>query len=375
MRIGLVLDESFDNPDGVQQYMRQVGQWLTVQGHEVHYLVGQTKRSDIKNIHSMSRNVRVKFNGNWLSIPLPVSRKKLAATLDELKLDVLHIQTPYSPFMAGRLMQLAGDSTAVVGTFHILPYSWLANVGSVALRLLNARSARRFDAMMAVSEPAREFAHLRYGFDCQVVPNTFDDHLFAAAKAAGGTHKNIVFLGRLVKRKGALYLLQAISHLRREHRFPADWRVIIGGKGGLVNDIEQYIDAHELADIVTLSGFISEADKPNFLAQADIAVFPSTGGESFGISLLEAMAASRGVVLAGDNPGYRSVMTGLEEQLIHPSDAAAFADTLAYWMQQQDRRDVQATAQRTYVKRFDESVVGPAIEAVYTNALQIRRAS
>ena len=375
MRIGLVLDESFDHPDGVQQYMRQVGQWLSSQGHDVFYLVGETKRTDIPGIHSLSRNVRVKFNGNWLSMPMPVSRKKLRATLDELKLDVLHIQTPYSPFMAGRLMQLATNDMAVVGTFHILPYSWLANVGSIGLQLVNARSARRFDAVMAVSEPAKDFARLRYKFDCQVVPNTFDDRVFAAAVSKAGKTKNIVFLGRLVQRKGALYLLRAIAHLRHEHRLPSDWRVIVGGKGGLHAELEAYINTHGLGDVVTLSGFVSEGDKPNFLAQADIAVFPSTGGESFGISLLEAMAASRGVVIAGDNPGYRSVMAGFEAQLIEPQDITAFADTLAYWMQNDTMRMTQAAAQHAYVKKFDENVVGPAIEAVYTKALQTRRSS
>ena len=103
MRIGLVLDESFDHPDGVQQYMRQVGQWLSSQGHDVFYLVGETKRTDIPGIHSLSRNVRVKFNGNWLSMPLPVSRKKLRATLDELKLDVLHILVMVFEFGRDRL--------------------------------------------------------------------------------------------------------------------------------------------------------------------------------------------------------------------------------------------------------------------------------
>ncbi len=228
MRIGLVLDASFDNPDGVQQYVYEVGRWLTAQGYGVYYIVGETKRKDVQGIYSLSRNMKVKFNGNWLSMPLPASRRKLRKVLNELQLDVLHVQTPYSPFMAGRLIKLAPPTTAVIGTFHILPFSWLADVGSIGLKLLNARSARRFDAMMAVSEPAKQFAQKRYGFEPVVVPNMFDDARFANVSSRKTEKKNIVFLGRLVKRKGLLKLktsaivsLKVVKSLKKKmsHRY------------------------------------------------------------------------------------------------------------------------------------------------------------
>ena len=117
MKIGLVLDDTLDTPDGVQQYVLQVGAWLTDQGHEVHYLVGQTARTDIPNLHSLSRNLKVRFNGNRMSMPLPASRRKLRAFLQEMQFDVLHVQVPYSPFMAGRLLSVAPASTRT-------PCSW-----------------------------------------------------------------------------------------------------------------------------------------------------------------------------------------------------------------------------------------------------------
>src|ERR1700760_451276 len=104
MKIGLVLDDTLDTPDGVQQYVIQVGTWLTAQGHEVHYLVGATERTDIPHIHSLSRNLKVKFNGNRMSMPLPTSKRTLKRFLHEQQFDVLHVQVPYSPFMAGRLL-------------------------------------------------------------------------------------------------------------------------------------------------------------------------------------------------------------------------------------------------------------------------------
>src|SRR5579875_4032120 len=100
MKIGMVLDDTLDTPDGVQQYVLQVGRWLSAQGHDVHYLVGATTRTDIPNIHSLSRNKQVRFNGNRMSMPLPASRKKLKQFLRTEQFDVLHVQVPYSPFMA-----------------------------------------------------------------------------------------------------------------------------------------------------------------------------------------------------------------------------------------------------------------------------------
>src|SRR4051812_47082988 len=91
-KIGFVLDDGLDKPDGVQQYILTLGAWLSEQGHEVHYLVGQTNRTDIKNVHSLSKNIRVQFNGNRMSIPLPTSSRKLRSFLRAEHFDILHIQ-------------------------------------------------------------------------------------------------------------------------------------------------------------------------------------------------------------------------------------------------------------------------------------------
>src|ERR1039458_1701699 len=96
LKVALVLDDGLDKPDGVQQYVLSVGRWLSAQCHEVHYLVGQTARTDVTNTHSLSRNIRVSSNGNRLTIPLPTSRKKLGKLLEDEQFDVLHVQTPYT---------------------------------------------------------------------------------------------------------------------------------------------------------------------------------------------------------------------------------------------------------------------------------------
>ncbi|MEO6761255.1 MAG: glycosyltransferase family 4 protein [Candidatus Saccharimonadales bacterium] len=372
LKIGLVLDDTLDTPDGVQQYVLQVGRWLTEQGHEVHYLVGATTRTDLDGLHSLSRNVSVRFNGNRMSIPLPASRRKLKEFLANNQFDIIHVQVPYSPFLAGRLLNLLPKTTAVIGTFHILPYSSLVRRANRALGVINRLSSRRFDRMLAVSEPAKEFAEKIYGYtNIIVVPNPIRLSQFEDIKS-DDPELNITFLGRLVERKGALQLLKAINYLRINELFKGDFAVHIGGKGQLLPNLEQYVKTNRLTDIVQFHGFISEDDKADYLAAADIVAYPSMGGESFGIVLLEAMAATRGVVLAGNNPGYSSVMQPFKSQLFDPLDVPALAHLIAKYLANQPGRHKLSEVQHDYVKSFDINKVGNQLESIYNQALQIR---
>lgn len=374
LTVGLVFDDSLDRPDGVQQYVQRVAEWLTAQGHEVHFLVGETMRTDLANVHSLASNVRVKFNGNTMSMPLPTPKNQLKKVLAEHDFDVLHVQMPYSPFMAGRLIKLANPQTAIVGSFHILPYSRPVMFANRLLAVVNRHSSERLGTVMAVSPPAQAFAQKLYGYAGEVVPNPIRVADFTVSSVqTKRSVPRIVFLGRLVERKGARYLLEAVAYMRSHDLYKGKFEVIVGGKGELLEPLQRYVREAGLKDVVSFAGFIPETDKAALLSTADIAVFPSTSGESFGISLLEALAASRGVVLAGDNPGYRSVMHGFPEQLFDPRSTPAFAALLAEWLHDNEKRRIVSKKQQAYVRQFDIAVVGAAVEKVYREALQLQR--
>lgn len=375
MRIGLLLDDTLDSTDGVQQYVLLLGRWLSSRGHEVHYLVGQTTRTQPATIHSLSKNVRVSFNGNTMSVPLPANTRLLQSLAADLSLDVLHVQVPYSPLLAGRLIRMMPSTTAVVGTFHILAYSQVSTWANRVLRIINRTTGRRFDAMMATSEPAQQFARHIYGYDARVVSNPVDiSHFCGVSNNTAGTH--IVFLGRLVERKGALQLLKAIAYMRQHSLYNDMFTVTVAGKGPQLEALQAFAQHHDLHNYVSFAGFIAEADKAMLLAGADIAVFPSVSGESFGISVVEALAAARGVVLAGDNPGYKSVMSGLaqyEDQLFDPNNTAAFAQKIVYWLSRPSARRAAAIRQQGYALTFDINRIGELVEATYHQALRRRR--
>lgn len=113
-RIAFVFDDTLDVLDGVQQHIVTLGKELARRGHDVHYLVGQTEHSPVPNTHAMSRNVMVRANGNRMRIPLPASRRLIARTLAEGGFDILHVQAPYSPFMAGRVLEAASPDTGTI---------------------------------------------------------------------------------------------------------------------------------------------------------------------------------------------------------------------------------------------------------------------
>lgn len=388
LRIGLVIDDSLDRPDGVQQYVLTLGAWLADQGHHVCYLAPSTTRTDLDPLAVLGRSVQVRFNGNRLCTPLPARPSRLREVLAEHRLDVLNVTMPYSPFMSGRLVARASSSTAVVGTFLILPAGAWVERAARGLGLLQHRRLRRFDRVFSVSPPARDFARRAFGLASDVVPIPVDIGAFtpreddaadpgssggAAGTAGTAGTVHIVFLGRLVERKGPAELLSALAELRSRGT-STPFRVTLAGKGPLAESLRAQAEDLGLTDLVEFSGYVAEEDKTALLASGDLVVLPSTGGESFGISVVEALAAARGAVLVGDNPGYATVMGDLRDQLVDPTDTVGFAATLARFVDDAGARAHAATRQRALAWEYDVDTVGPRIVAAYRDALRARRA-
>ena len=363
-----MLDDSIDRPDGVQQYVRSLESYLTRVGHEVHIICSVSESTDPR-VHSLARNAAVSFNGNALKTPLPAPRAAIRALLEQEMFDVIHVQTPHSPFFAGRVVEearkLQARSVRIAGTFLILPDSKVSALATRGLGVLLRRNVRKFDAFASLTEPAAVFARESLGIESVVIPAGVDIAAFQAAvhtpRPSRGPEDKLVlaFLGRLVDRKGVLELLTALSLLSAEVLARLDVR--IGGRGPLLADAEALVAKQGLGDVVTFAGFVAEEDKPQFFADADIAVFPATGGESFGIVLIEAMASGAGVVLAGANPGYLAVIGPRPEVSVDASDAAAFAAALDVLIADPALRAELHAEQQEHVNQFDLDVVGERI--------------
>ncbi len=366
MKIGYVLDDTLDKPDGVQQYVTVVGEYMRSLGHEVHYLVPETKRSDLGNIHSMGKFLSLRFNANTVRTPLPYSSRKIKQKLAELNLEILHVQLPFSPFFGQRI--ISNFNGPIVGTWHTFPADLVHNLSNRLLYWMIRPGLKKFSYTVAVSPATAEFVNSAYRTSADVVPNAVDIDRFS--KAPASQTRSIVFLGRFVERKGPMLLVNAVSRLVRDGYKFNPKSIVMGGGGPDLEDCRRLSSELGVDGLIDFSGFVDEKDKPKLLASAKVAVFPSTGGEAFGISVVEAMASGQSIVLGGNNPGYASILSDRPELLFNPKNTRQFADKLRYYLDldTKSRRALQLWL-KTRAHDFDKTIVGKRLEEIYSTAL------
>lgn len=374
LSVAFLFDDTLDSSDGVAQYVKTVGSWLSQQGHTVSYMVGQTQSSSWRGgkIYPLSKNLRISWAGNKLSIPLYPRFDSINSVLSSNDFDVVHAQLPFSPLMAKQVIDRLHSSTALVGTFHVFPANKLSEVGSLFLKILYGKSLNRFDRQLSVSSAARKYAKESFSIESEVVPNAVDISKFKPAKTSNykDKPKKIVFLGRLVARKGCIYLLKAFESVRKQN---PSVELIIAGDGPEGPRLKKYVKDKVLGDSVKFIGYVEENDKPALLADASIACYPSLYGESFGIVLIEAMAAGAGVVIGGNNPGYKSTLGEGAYLTFDPKDTGKFSTILNILLNNAELSKSLHRAQQDEVKKFDVNIVGPQVATAYIQAIDKRK--
>lgn len=372
LKIGLVFDDSLDRFDGVQQYILNLANYYSSLGHQVYFLVGET-HSDDARIMSLSRNLTISFNGNRLSIPRRLAFKKAQQLLANLRLDILHVQMPYSPLLAGQLIK-ARTTERLVGSFLIYPYNKFSYYANQVLASYLKPQIKQFETIITVSEPAENFARQLYGstINYRRIGLGFDYRHYATAQPeAKKVNFRLIFLGRLVKRKGAITLLKALRVVANSLS-DQDFELQIAGAGPLKAQLEKFVQVNHLDRLVKFRGYLSESAKAQFLASADLAVFPSLAGESFGIVLLEAMSSPTSLVLASANPGYKATLSqlGAADILFEPNDHLKLAELiLKYYNDQQLRLDL-ALKQQSFAQAFDNSIIAEKVLDCYDDVLK-----
>lgn len=312
--MGLVSPYSLTFPGGVQGQVLGLARALRAQGHAVQVLAPCDGAPPDLGVSPLGRSVPFAGNGSVAPLaPDPACVLRTLRALGDEDFDVVHLHEPLCP--GPTLVALAVSRAAMVGTFHRCGQSTAYRVLRPFARLLGRRLAVR----CAVSEEAAATARFAVGGEFEVVGNGIEVERFAKATPWPSPGRTVFFLGRHEPRKGLAVLLDAMAEL------PPDVHLWVAGTGSQTEQLRHRTSGDERIEWL---GRIDDEEAAARLRAADVFCAPSRHGESFGVVLLEAMAAATPVV-ASDLPGYRTVAEhATHALLVPPDDATSLAAAL-----------------------------------------------
>ncbi|MGV0992756.1 MAG: glycosyltransferase family 4 protein [Mycobacterium sp.] len=360
MRIGMVCPYSFDVHGGVQAHVLQLAEVMRERGHDVSVLAPFSPHVELPDyVVSGGKAVPIPYNGSVARLRFgPATHRLVKRWIAAGDFDVLHLHEPNAPSLS--LLALMVAEGPIVATFHTSTTKSLAlGVFQSLLRPYNEKIVGR----IAVSDLARRWQIEALGSDAVQIPNGVDVASFESAAPLPGyprPGRTVLFLGRFDEpRKGMAVLLEALPAL--VNQFP-DIEILIVGRG---DEDELRDDAPAHAGHLRFLGQVDDAEKASALRSADVYCAPNTGGESFGIVLVEALAAGVPVV-ASDLDAFRRVLIdGEAGRLVPVEDPAALAEALIAVLGDATLRAGYIQAGTEAVQRYDWSVVADEIMRVY----------
>ncbi|WFB06577.1 glycosyltransferase family 4 protein [Streptomyces sp. LX-29] len=359
MRIGIVCPYSWDVPGGVQFHIRDLADHLIRLGHEVSVLAPADDDTPLPPyVVSAGRAVPVPYNGSVARLNFGfLSAARVRRWLHEGDFDVIHIHEPTSPSLG--LLTCWAAQGPIVATFHT---SNPRSRAMIAAYPILQPALEKISARIAVSEYARRTLVEHLGGDAVVIPNGVDVDFFARAEPQPEWQGDTLgFIGRIDEpRKGLPVLMRALPKILAER---PRTRLLVAGRGDEVEAVAGL--PAEMRERVEFLGMVSDEDKARLLRSVDVYVAPNTGGESFGIILVEALSAGA-TVLASDLDAFAQVLDGgAAGELFANEDAEALADAVLKLLADPARRAELSDRGSRHVRRFDWSTVGADILAVY----------
>ncbi|HEX7069043.1 MAG TPA: glycosyltransferase family 4 protein [Candidatus Limnocylindria bacterium] len=325
LKIGIVSPYGYPHPGGVNQHVGHLHEGLRERGHHVWIITSKygKQRESEGHIIRLGTGWAFPANGSVGRVTLGLRFKRQAReVLEAHRFDILHFHEPFVPFLSPTVLD--ASETVNVATFHAFggfsPSYWIGSKFA-------GRLAELLHGRIAVSGAARHFIDRYFPGDYRIIPNGVEIEKFAEAQPyeelRDGT-LNILFVGRFEERKGLIHLLKAYHRLRKRK---VDARLLVIGDGPKRREYKRYVGLRGIRDVEFL-GRVSDEEKVRYFASADIYCAPNTGQESFGIVLLEAMAAGVPIV-ASDIHGFKRVVErNVQGILVEPRNPRALAAAL-----------------------------------------------
>jgi phosphatidylinositol alpha-mannosyltransferase len=337
MKIALVSPYDYTYPGGVVKHIFYLDREFRRLGHDVRIIAACSNNAQEVPQHVIkvsSSIVPIPSAGSVARVTLsPRIYRRVKKILKQEQFDVIHLHEPLTPALPLAVLRHVplSPQSVVVGTFHA--YRESSHPGYDYGKPIFERFFNRLDGRIAVSEVVRDLLASYFPSDYRIIPNgidleRFNDPTLRPIERFDDGKLNILFVGRLEKRKGFKYLLQAYAQVKKA--VPEARLMVVGAynkedKAPFV----LYARRHRVRD-VRFIGYVSEDDLPRYYRTCHVFCAPSTGFESFGIILLEAMAAGKPIV-ASNIAGYRSVLEdGKEGFLVPPEDERSLADALVH---------------------------------------------
>ena len=365
----MVSPYDFTWPGGVTAHISQLAHELSGFGHQVQVLAPHSPSRECGHPGAfvpLGRSVPVPSGGSIARVSLSWwLYRKIRALLERESFDIIHLHEPLAPILP--LCVLQYSNAVNVGTFHA--YYNRQHLYRLSQPIIK-RWHQRLHGSIAVSPAALRYVYKTFPQDYKIIPNGINVDHFASHQNPWPQYQdgktNILFVGRLEKRKGLKYLLEAYNRLKWE--LP-DIRLLVVGPGNLDRDSHRILGASNLQDVEFL-GRVSYGDLARYYATADIFCAPATGSESFGIVLLEAMAAGKPIV-ASDIEGYNSVLFHGRQGLLVPRwDGEALADALGYLARNPEVGRRMGATGRQMVEKYRWEAVARQVESYYYDCIE-----
>jgi len=371
MKIALVSPYDFAYPGGVTNHISCLEHYLTLMGHEVKVIAPASKAvsSFGDRFIPIGKPRPVPASGSICRVTIsPRLTPSIKTVLGTEKFDIIHLHEPLMPMLCTTVLRLS--QTVNIGTFHAHDGSPGYNFGKPIITIYLRRWFRRLNGRIAVSKPAQEFANKHLPGYYTVIPNGVDlEHfspdLLPIDEFCDGK-VNILFVGRLEKRKGLNYLLEAYQQAKQE--IPNSRLIVVGPGTRLRHKYEKHIMRHGIKDVV-FTGHVSYDELPRYYKTADIFCAPATSGESFGIVLLEAMAVGKPII-ASNIAGYASLLNhGVDGLLVPPRDKRSLAQALISLMADESLRNQMAANGRAKALDYGWQQIAQRVYDYYVKVL------
>jgi phosphatidylinositol alpha-mannosyltransferase len=371
MKIALVSPYDYPFPGGVTEHISHLYRRYKDMGHEVRILA-PSSQADVEmtqpDVYRLGKTIiPVPANQSIarLTLSLTLSRR-VRQILNYERFDVVHLHEPLVPVLP--LTVLDRSQTANVGTFHVTRDSYF---GYLYAKPFLKRYVKKLHGRVAVSLTAREFVQHYFPGNYRIIPNGIDVEAYVRPRPPFPELQdgklNLLFVGRLEKRKGLIYLLKALPHVK--YHFPNLRLVVVGAfDEAQVEEYRDFVRETGLTDVV-FKGFVSQEDKIRYYQQCDIFCSPAIGRESQGVILLEAMAAGKPVI-ASALDGYRTVVRHEHDGLlVPPADETALAVGLCRLLSDHDLRRRLAAAGHEKVQAYSWNKVAQQLLDFYEETI------